>query len=466
MDPNWTAASVRDIRDPIYGYLRLNAGEARIVESPYFQRLRYVKQNSTAYLTYPSATGTRFEHSLGVAELAGRAVEAVLDRSPPKLRNELIRRCFNEMGHPRPTTPGEARSLVRAMVRVAALLHDIGHLPFSHTFEAVVHRHISVILHGNELRDYVAPPSGAETKAYHERASYRIAEENGFSGRNALFGAGPNDTLVSRGAMRVLRPAPGDVAFRALHDLVDSDIDADRGEYLVRDGTLSGTEFGRYDQERLFSSMRVCRHRGALVIRPGLPALSAVETLFQERVRLYKYLYFHNYVMFTDELLAALMDWLLSPTSANDLPMEVPLDGLRTFLRTFPRERFSYASYVHGSAYTDDAFVWEQLRQALALLDEAAAQDVVYGAPTGSPGIAELRRAHSALRALLNREKLGGSLWKQLPQWDMTHRELEQHDVRGRVLETLTASLMKTGAFWQRSEAQNTAEHHRESPKV
>lgn len=441
MDEAWAATSERDVRDPIYGYLHLNAGEARIVESPYFQRLRYVKQNSTAHLTYPSATGSRFEHSLGVAELAGRAIEAALEKSAPRLRTLLIRRCFEELGEPQPA-PAEARQLLRAMVRAAALLHDVGHLPFSHTFEAVVDRHAGAVLRGAERERYQGESETA-AKAYHERASYRILEENGFSERNALFGKGATDRLVQQGTLRVLRPEPEDVGFRALHDLVDSDIDADRGEYLVRDGRLSGIGFGTFDQERLFSSMRICREDrdagsggssgrggggGGLAIRPALQALSAVETLFQERVRLYKYLYFHNYVMFTDELLAVLMEWLLAPSSVERLPALGALDGLREFLKTLPRWRFGYDAYVHGSSYTDDSFVWELLRQAAALLDELGAQTALYER-RAAQGTSELRRVHAALRALLNREKLGGSLWKQLPQWDAVHQELERRGV-------------------------------------
>src|SRR6058998_3910337 len=99
----------RDIRDPIHGFVRIEGRECDIVDSASLQRLRRVKQLAMAHLVYPGATHTRFEHTLGVLDVAGR----------------LCKRLAVDREH-------------RRLIRLAALLHDIGHGPFSHGSEEVL----------------------------------------------------------------------------------------------------------------------------------------------------------------------------------------------------------------------------------------------------------------------------------------------------------------------------------------
>lgn len=101
--------SHRDVRDPIHGFIRIEGREGAIVDAPVFQRLRQVRQLAMAYLTYPSATHSRFEHTLGVLHVAGR----------------MCARLGVDAPHSQ-------------TIRFAALLHDIGHGPFSHPSEEVL----------------------------------------------------------------------------------------------------------------------------------------------------------------------------------------------------------------------------------------------------------------------------------------------------------------------------------------
>ena len=96
----------KTIRDPLYGFVEISERETRVIDTDVFRRLQYIKQLSHAYVVYPSAVHTRFEHSLGTTHIAGR------------LCSEL------ELGNEK-----------TAIVRLSALLHDIGHGPFSHLFE-------------------------------------------------------------------------------------------------------------------------------------------------------------------------------------------------------------------------------------------------------------------------------------------------------------------------------------------
>ena len=111
-----SAVEGRTVRDPLWQNIRLDAAAAAIVDTPEFQRLRRVKQLGFAHLVYPGAIHTRFLHALGVHHLTGRAIDAL------RARGELA------------VLDAAAAADVQ-VVRLAALLHDVGHYPFSHAME-------------------------------------------------------------------------------------------------------------------------------------------------------------------------------------------------------------------------------------------------------------------------------------------------------------------------------------------
>ena len=118
----------KTIRDPVHGWIRLLDSEAKIVDSPLLQRLRYVKQLGFAYLVYPSATHTRFEHTLGVLYIANMLIERirhlVATADEPHVR--ALKPIFEDRD--------KSSELIRSL-RLAALLHDVGHPPWSHAIE-------------------------------------------------------------------------------------------------------------------------------------------------------------------------------------------------------------------------------------------------------------------------------------------------------------------------------------------
>src|ERR1700731_4267978 len=117
---------IHEIRDPIHVFVRLDSDERAILDARPFQRLRHIHQLALTYLLYPGATHKRFEHSLGVMELAGRVFE-VLTR-PANITDD-VRDLLLDLGNP------DALSYWKRVLRMAALCHDIGHLPFSHAAE-------------------------------------------------------------------------------------------------------------------------------------------------------------------------------------------------------------------------------------------------------------------------------------------------------------------------------------------
>lgn len=115
-----------EFRDPIHVFVRLDTDERRVVDSPPFQRLRHIHQLALTYLVYPGATHKRFEHSLGVMELAGRVFDVL---TADHALTDEIKNLLPNITHP------DQKSYWRRVLRMAALCHDLGHLPFSHAAE-------------------------------------------------------------------------------------------------------------------------------------------------------------------------------------------------------------------------------------------------------------------------------------------------------------------------------------------
>ena len=120
------AKNIHEIRDPIHVFVRLDSDERKILNSRPFQGLRHIHQLATTYLVYPGATHKRFEHSLGVMELASRVFDIITN--PDNVTDDM-RHLLEPLASP------DQIAYWRRVVRMAALCHDIGHLPFSHAAE-------------------------------------------------------------------------------------------------------------------------------------------------------------------------------------------------------------------------------------------------------------------------------------------------------------------------------------------
>src|SRR5437868_14602662 len=116
--------NIHEIRDAIHVFVRLDKHEREVLSSRPFQRLRHIHQLALTYLVYPGATHKRFEHSLGVVELAGRVFDIITDNATDEIRARL-----------EPLNNQDERRYWRRVLRMAALCHDVGHLPFSHAAE-------------------------------------------------------------------------------------------------------------------------------------------------------------------------------------------------------------------------------------------------------------------------------------------------------------------------------------------
>jgi HD superfamily phosphohydrolase len=298
-----------------------------IVDHRLFQRLRRISQTSLTSYVYPAATGSRFEHALGTMELSRRAWSAIWKRKgePHDATKgrfiEHARKDVDEMPSD-PTTFGLYMGLA---FQGAALLHDVGHTPFSHALEDVYRELVwsldedRVDAEEIELREGGLP--------FHEYAGRLIADiicEEVFTDDDEL--------VVTRGVpvaiKNILTPTSGWA--RALHQAIAGDIDVDRIDYLMRDSDkAAGSEFGSIDYVRLLDALELRSDDqsgdGSFLIRPLLRARSAVETLLIQRLQSYEYIHFHpRSVGFNLALRRCLEEFLAMVKDSESRDSELP----------------------------------------------------------------------------------------------------------------------------------------------
>jgi HD superfamily phosphohydrolase len=221
-----------EVRDAVHVFVDFDDDERLVIDSPAFQRLRHIHQLALTYEVYPGATHKRFEHSLGVMHLAGRIYDVIT--RPDKISDSVRA----SMPDPRQNDHGYWRTVVR----MAALCHDMGHLPFSHAAEdellpeGVDHERITWdIVHSApmvEIFERITPPVRADDV-----------------GKLAV---GP------RKAERLRLGVDFDPWEAILAEVIVGDsFGADRIDYLLRDSLHTGVQYGRFDQERLLNTLRV-----------------------------------------------------------------------------------------------------------------------------------------------------------------------------------------------------------------
>lgn len=236
------AAKFEVIRDPLWDNIRLEPAAAACLDTPAVQRLRYVRQLGHAFLVYPGATHSRFEHALGAYHLTRRAL-ATLDE-----RGDLA-------------TIGDEELLA---VRLAALLHDIGHYPYSHALEEAGFPHheglgVARLAHG-QLGDLLRSLGG--------------------------------DALVA--AISALIEGRSE---SALAGLVSGSIDLDKIDYLSRDARNCGVPYGMLDVDRLLASLTlVDRGDGRREVGVHEKGVSALESLLFAKYQMYRNVYWHHAV--------------------------------------------------------------------------------------------------------------------------------------------------------------------------
>ena len=235
--------AVEIIRDPLWNNIRLDPLAFELIDTPAFQRLRYVRQLGLAFLVYPGATHARFEHALGTYHLARRTLT-----------------LFEEQDEYAAVGRDECQ-----LVRIAALLHDIGHYPFSHALEEIGAMH-----HEDVARPLIRDGEVAAIL------------------RRELGGDAP-DRVVA--LIRGESDSP-------LQGLISGSIDLDKLDYLRRDAFMCGVSYGEIDVDRLINALTLVRDPDTGVPTVGMveKGLSALESLLFAKYQMYRNVYWHHAV--------------------------------------------------------------------------------------------------------------------------------------------------------------------------
>lgn len=237
------------IRDPIHGFIRADELEAALLNSRPMQRLRFIHQLGLTFLVFPGAEHSRFAHALGTMHLAGRVYDALASKSGGLL----------------PIHPGSSE---RRLVRVAALLHDIGHAPFSHTAEDLFAGGID-----------------------HEDMTRRLL---GSPEMRQIFDAW-GDGIDPEAVQRILGKT-GIGIEGLLSEIVSSELDVDKMDYLRRDSLYCGVLYGSYDLERLIDTVVPVKDPEDGKWRVGVDhgGVHALEALVMARYYMFTQVYFNE----------------------------------------------------------------------------------------------------------------------------------------------------------------------------
>ena len=238
------------IKDSVHDHIEVEGVAAALLDTQPIQRLRHVKQLGTVHLVYPSANHTRFEHSLGVHHLADRALDHLgID------------------------------GVQAERVRAAALLHDVGHSPYSHNVEPVIHRH---------------------TGKYHDDVHELLA--------SGAVGDVLRDHGLDPGAVAGLVAGGGQYG-----QLVSGELDVDRMDYLVRDAHHTGVPYGTIDHERLIRELTFVD--GELVLAEG--NVQTAESLLLARALMNPTVYQHHVARISKAMLRRGAERLLTRTDTT-----------------------------------------------------------------------------------------------------------------------------------------------------
>jgi HD superfamily phosphohydrolase len=221
-----------EIKDPVHGYVYISEAEKNIIDTYPMQRLRRLRQLAGSEYVYPGANHTRFEHCVGVMYLAGKVLE-----------NPNVSRLVEDE---------EAQ-----VARLAALLHDVGHGPFSHVFEHLLVR---------------------ELDRTHEDITSWIVEKSEVADTLGKMGYKPEEI----GKLAVGKLHKPNRAF--LDQIISSAVDADKQDFIVRDTYHTGAEYGFIDVFRLIHALDVLGEN--LAVEVG--ALSALESFIIARIESFK----------------------------------------------------------------------------------------------------------------------------------------------------------------------------------
>ena len=247
------------IRDPIHGLIELSEREVDLINTKVFQRLRRIRQLAMAFLVYPGALHTRFDHSIGVMHIVGQICTKL---------NEL--------------QPNDVNDRDVDLMRFAALIHDVGHGPFSHVSEDLLEKHTL-----NQT------PIGETREKIHEQITVDIIQTD--PEIKSILSDDERDfvvKLIKEKDMRDWR-----------RNVISSELDADKMDYLLRDSYFAGVKYGQYDLEQIVESCRINKDRNATSLVMSSQGIYALEQLLLARYHMTQQVYWHKVSLISNQMI-------------------------------------------------------------------------------------------------------------------------------------------------------------------
>lgn len=242
-----------EIRDPVHGFIYREPHEQKVIDTPVFQRLRRLKQLALAHLVYPGAVHTRFDHSLGVLQVARRVSSKLLGNAEAECR----------------------------LIRLSALLHDIGHAPFSHVSEPILQE-----FSGGELKL-------EEGQQVHELITSDILMQD--PDLEHLLSEDEREQIVA-----LLRKEQGYSVFK---EIISGPLDADKQDYLLRDSHFCGVKYGIYDLDRLINTLELHEDPEDKYLALAYDGLHSVEQFVLAKYYMHTQVYSHRVRIITDKMI-------------------------------------------------------------------------------------------------------------------------------------------------------------------
>lgn len=292
-----------EIKDPVHGTITLSAAETKVIDSRAFQRLRLIKQLGFSEFSFPGATHSRYIHSLGVCHIAGLAFESI----------------FKDHSF---STP-EVRARFKQVLRLAAMLHDIGHGPLSHATEEVMPKLSTLKIDAYKKRKPQKPLDG---KASHEDYTIKFLLDSHLT--DILEKQFPDITPYHIATLIDRQLTVDDDFFMdkglnyrtILSQLVSSEIDVDRMDYLERDAYFCGTNYGHVEMNWLLANFTYHIKGNEVFLALDKRALYTFDDFLISRHHMYLMIYFHHKSIIYEEMLYR---YLTSPDCTYELPSDI-----------------------------------------------------------------------------------------------------------------------------------------------
>ena len=304
-------------RDPVHNIIALSLSQpddallVRLIDSPEFQRLRYIKQLGLALYTFQGAEHSRFTHSLGVMH--------------------IMTRVLDHLGK-RYSISDESRVVARA----AALLHDLGHGPFSHVIEKVLRHN-----HERWTTQIIADPA----TTVHQQL--------------AAFDAALPEKVIAAIEHRY-RPA-------FVGDLVSSQLDVDRFDYLLRDSLMTGAKYGNYDLEWILHALEIDWENERIYVAAN--GLYAVEEYLQARFYMFRQVYFHRSLRSAETVLMSILRRAVALMRTGELEFVVTGSVMERVLKG---EELTTAEYLCFDDHDVMFHLKQWMREPDAILSDLA----------------------------------------------------------------------------------------------